>query len=117
MKLKLLLKIFLIQLSILCVIVMATWFTGKVLQALSLFLGGLIALIPNFTFSILFFQKRASKPRKILNAFYYGEGLKFLLTVVFFVLVFQWQALQPFSFFLGFMVLQVVCWITFVLQA
>jgi len=51
--------------------------------------GGLIAVIPNFVFATLAFAYMgASQAGKVLKAFYWGEAVKMLLTIVMFSLVF-----------------------------
>ncbi|MEE4244065.1 MAG: ATP synthase subunit I [Kangiellaceae bacterium] len=54
----------------------------------SLLCGGLISVIPSLLFTIKAFQHSgAQAARDVMRAFYFGEALKFLLTIVLFVIV------------------------------
>lgn len=58
--------------------------------------GGLIAVLPNLLFATLAFAKAgASAARQIQKAFYLGETLKWLLTIVLFVLVYLYLKVLP----------------------
>ncbi len=55
--------------------------------------GGGIAILPGAYFAIKVFSVPADAPLKMLaNAFYKGEALKFVITVVLFIIALQWFA-------------------------
>jgi len=65
--------------------------TQDLVVAYSLLSGGLICAIPNAYFSIKAFQHRGARAaKKIVKAFYVGEGIKILLTCAGFALVFAY---------------------------
>lgn len=81
---------------------------------ISFMLGAGISLIPTFLFGRIFFRTTGtSTARKILNTFYIGEAIKIVTTVVLFILVFQWQELEPLFLFLGFITAQLGCLLAF----
>ncbi|HXH55534.1 MAG TPA: ATP synthase subunit I [Gammaproteobacteria bacterium] len=83
-------------------------------KSISFALGAGISLFPMLLFGRLFFKTRGSPvAKKIVSAFYIGEAIKILTTIVLFVLVFQWQELAPLFLFLGFMVTQLSCLLVF----
>jgi F0F1-type ATP synthase assembly protein I len=50
------------------------------------------------------------KAKTIVNTLCYGEALKFIVTMVLFISVFQWQGVNPVPLFSGFVVAQLVYW-------
>ncbi|MCW3173093.1 ATP synthase subunit I [Shewanella subflava] len=56
---------------------------------LSAFAGGVIAVLPNFVFATLAFSHAgASASGKVVQAFFLGEAVKLLLTIVLFAIAF-----------------------------
>ena len=79
--------------------------------ALSFLLGEMVCIIPNGLFGRIFFRRTGAKSAKLItNAFYFGGSVKFLATVILFMLLFQWQGLNAMSAFLGFIAAQLVYW-------
>ena len=87
-------------------------------KGVSFALGAGISLFPTLLFGRIFFKTRntASTAKKIVNAFYIGEAVKILTTIVLFILVFQWQALVPLFLFVGFIAAQLSCLLIFSLK-
>ncbi|MBP9764520.1 MAG: ATP synthase subunit I [Gammaproteobacteria bacterium] len=81
-------------------------------------LGAAISLFPTLLFGQIFFKTRntASTAKKIVSAFYIGETIKILTTIVLFIFVFQWRALAPLFLFLGFIAAQLSCLLIFSLK-
>lgn len=78
---------------------------------LSFLLGGGIALVPSLVFAKIFFKySKGKEPHKIVNALYIGEALKFILTIVLFILAFQWKEVEGLSLFVGFILSQAIYW-------
>lgn len=83
-------------------------------KGISFALGAGISLFPTLLFGRIFFKTRgASAAKKIVSAFYIGEAIKILTTIVLFILVFQWRELAPLFLFLGFMITQLSCLLVF----
>jgi len=57
--------------------------------ALSAFLGGVVAFIPNLYFAAHIYRSSDKDARSVLNAFYRAESRKLLLTAALFAMVFQ----------------------------
>jgi len=87
-------------------------------KSVSFALGAGVSLFPILLFGRIFFKTKdtASTAKKIVNAFYIGEAIKILTTIVLFILVFQWQALVPLFLFLGFIAAQLSCLLIFSLK-
>jgi ATP synthase protein I len=82
----------------------------SVSKGISFALGAGISLFPTLLFGRIFFKSRdAGAAKKIVGAFYIGEAIKILTTIVLFILVFQWRGLEPLPLFLGFITAQLGC--------
>lgn len=82
--------------------------------ALSFFLGGMVIFLPGILFAKLFLRHSgAQSAKKVVNAFFYGESIKWLAMVVIFILVLQWSGLQSIPFFLGIILAQLIYWVAF----
>lgn len=80
--------------------------------ALSALIGGLVAIIPDACFAWMIFRYSGARAaRQIVNSFYKGAGLKFLLLIVLLSLVFMYWTVVPLAFFLAFFVAQLGYWI------
>ncbi|MCC5858864.1 MAG: ATP synthase subunit I [Ectothiorhodospiraceae bacterium] len=80
--------------SLVTVIAALAWLlaagSGSGLAALA---GGGIAILPGAYFAVKVFSVPAgAPPKQLLNAFYRGEALKFVITVVLFIIALQWFA-------------------------
>lgn len=85
----------------------ASMYLFNINAGISFALGAAISLLPTLLFGRIFFKTTdASAARKVLNAFYIGEVIKILTTIVLFVVVFQWRGLAPLPLFLGFITAQ-----------
>ena len=78
---------------------------------ISAFFGGLIVIIPNVLFALIFFKcKGAHAARQIVNSFYKGEALKIFLSIILFTLVFKFFIIIPLVFFTVFIMVQMMFW-------
>ncbi len=76
-------------------------------------LGGMITLIPTFLFAKIFLKPRGARAaKKIVHTFFIGEAVKWVATILLFVLAFQWKELQVIFLFAGFIVAQLTYWIS-----
>jgi ATP synthase protein I len=83
-------------------------------KGISFALGAGINLIPMLLFGRIFFKTQdARAAKKIVSAFYIGETIKILTTILLFTVVFQWHGLKPLPLFLGFITAQLGCLMAF----
>ncbi|SPY34175.1 ATP synthase subunit I [Pasteurella canis] len=73
--------------------------------AISFYLGAMAIFLPYCVFVFLvFFRKKQQFSNKI-TYFYYGEGIKFLLTIVCIIATFKFfSSMQPIAFFSGYFI-------------
>ncbi len=84
------------------------FFYGQI-QALSVFLGCVAAILPQMLFIYwgIFRQKSSVKNR--LNGFYFGEILKWSVTIFFIAILFNfYQSLDVLTFFIGYILFLVL---------
>lgn len=95
---------------------LALWF--GLTAAYSVFLGGLICLVPNCYFAYRAFKFRGARAaREIVRSFYVGEAGKLLLTAILFAIVFSSvKPLNALALFLGFAAIQLVNWLVPIMQ-
>lgn len=75
--------------------------------------GGLITVIPNALFVLVFFKhKGAQSAPRIVKAFYWGETLKLGLTFLLFMGVFMCLEVRPLPLFSTFILTQSVFWLS-----
>jgi len=82
--------------------------------AYSALLGGVVCFLPNLYFAWESFRHQGAQAAKqIVRSFYKAEAVKFGLTAVLFALVFALvRPLNPIYFFLTYVVVQVVHWLS-----
>lgn len=102
------LKLLLIQLGFVLAATLVALIGWGGFAAYSALLGGLICFVPNLYFTIKVFSTH--EPRQILNAFYLGEAVKLLLTVVLFMLVWRFLQTLPLAVLCGFIFTQLAHW-------
>lgn len=94
-------------------IVLALFFTmysGKY-YGLSALYGGLIGVLPAAVFALLFFRYAgASQNQLVVRSFNKGSKLKFIFTIVLFILVYKWQNLQPLVLLITYVVTLMAQW-------
>lgn len=79
--------------------------------ALSAVLGGLVCIIPNAFFANRLFKYEGARAAKqIVNSFYKGEALKFVLTIILFSVVFVVCSITPVVFFISYIVILMSHW-------
>lgn len=79
-------------------------------QAIYVFLGGLVAFLPNLYFGLKILAVSGSDAKKIVRAFYVGESGKLLLTAVLFYLILQVPDITLLPVMIGFVVTLSVFW-------
>lgn len=84
--------------------------------ALSGFLGGMAAFVPNAYFALRIAKSSGKPARKIVNAFYAGESGKLLLTAALFVLIFRVPNIQILPLFAGYAAALTVFWFALLMR-
>jgi ATP synthase protein I len=94
-----------------------TWVLVGSQQSVSALLGGLVGLLPNMLFAVLFGRKEPGKTAtQVVRAFYFGEALKLLLTALLFVIVFHLPGISALPLFIAFVAVTVVFWFSLLLS-
>ncbi|MDP5212362.1 ATP synthase subunit I [Pseudoalteromonas tunicata] len=90
--------------SVIAVVCAVFVFVGWGVNAgLSAFAGGLVSVLPNFVFAAYAFRfVGASKAKQVFASFKRGNGLKFLLTIFLFALIFKLYPVMFLPFFSSF---------------
>ncbi len=87
-----------------------TFISGKY-AGLSAFYGGLASILPAMIFALLAFKYAgASQNKLVVRSFNKGSKLKFLFTIVLFVLVYKWPNLQPIPLLVSYVVTLMAQW-------
>ena len=72
-------------------LVSSIWLLESAQAASAGIVGSLIAVIPTAYFAVkVFSQQPGSPPRRVLNAFYFGEMVRLILTATLFIIALQW---------------------------
>lgn len=107
-----LIKIIKIQCIILLILSAVVAFVYHLPTGISFFIGGLISIIPGFLFGQIFLKRTGAREAKeVMNAFYSGEAVKLVATVLLFFLAFQWHGIVAVALFIGFIITQLLYWI------
>jgi ATP synthase protein I len=90
--------------------VLFTTFLGK-FSGISALYGGLICLVTGAVFAFLAFRYAgASQNQLVVRSFNKGSKLKFLFTIVMFVVVYKWPNLQPLPLLISYFVTLMAQW-------
>ena len=89
----------------------ASYFLWDQVTAISVLIGGLISAVPNFLFGALAFKYAgAAKNKLVVQSLNKGSKLKFLTTIVFLVVAFQWTELNAVPMLVAFAATTVAQW-------
>ncbi len=106
-------RFLILQIALLFIVAFVSWAARGKEAFISSILAGVVFLLPNVYFAYKFFRHRgALMAKKIINAFYMGEAVKFILTVILFSLVFALYQVKPWPFFITYIVLQGAHWLS-----
>ncbi len=104
-------RLFFVQSIVSILVSVAIWLSYDGISARSVFLGGVIWLLPQVCFAThVFWEQRARYSRAIVNRIYRGEVLKLLLTASLFAAGFQWGQVTPGMLFVGYLLAQAIFW-------
>lgn len=95
-------------------VISAAWILAGLVFAASAFLGGVVAVLPNFYFAIRFFAHTSPRHADhIIRTFYWGEVTKLLFSAALAVAIFKlWPGITPLPFFSGFIAAYFGLWFT-----
>jgi ATP synthase protein I len=80
-------------------------------SGISALYGGLICLLPGMVFALLAFRYAgASQNKLVVRSFNKGSKLKFIFTIVLFVVVYKWPNLQPIPLIVSYVVTLMAQW-------
>ncbi|MDF2179715.1 ATP synthase subunit I [Aliiglaciecola sp. CAU 1673] len=80
-------------------------------SGLSVFVGGVVSILPNTVFALLAFRYAgASHNQQVVRSFSQGSKFKLALTIFLFVAAFQWPELQVLPMFGGFIATTISQW-------
>lgn len=98
----------------LVLIISVGWILTDNVKAISLGLGGILCLLPNWCFyRCVFKYQGATSARAIVRGLYVGEVLKIILTFCLFIFVLRyiiWASIL--HVFIGYIVLQLIFWVS-----
>ena len=87
------------------------WLIWGVLAGKSALIGGLVALLPNFVFTLYAFRfAGARQVQQVYSSIKRGAGLKYLLTILLFALVFKSTSVMLLAFFSIYLLVMCVSW-------
>lgn len=80
-------------------------------SGISALYGGLICLFPGMVYAFLAFRYAgASQNKLVVRSFNKGSKLKFIFTIVLFVVVYKWPNLQPLPLLISYVVTLMAQW-------
>lgn len=102
-------KQILLSLIIVVISCILSWAVWDDKTSFSMFIGGMIAIIPRVVFAFKAFKySGASASEKVVEAFFSGVKIKMVLSAVLFVLAFKFLVIVPVPFFIMFCVVMVL---------
>lgn len=102
-----------LQIVVMLALILVALATSGMFAAKSALAGALAFIIPNAVFVHNVFQYQgASAAKKIVRAFYKGEGVKLLLSILLFSIIFNFVKIAPLVFFGVYFCMQMLAWFT-----
>ncbi|WP_372766571.1 ATP synthase subunit I [Pseudoalteromonas sp.] len=90
---------------------LVVWLGWGVLAGKSALIGGFVALLPNLVFTLYAFRfAGARQVQQVYSSIKRGAGLKYLLTIVLFALVFKSSVVMLLPFFSAYVLVMIVSW-------
>ena len=110
-------RIIMMQLLIAVVVSLAFWLLSGFKAGYSAAAGGAICIVTHALFAAkLFSYSGARQAQAILNAFYYGEALKLILTALLFAGIFYFGEVAVLPLFIGFIATQFGNWLALIVR-
>lgn len=106
-------KLEIVQLTLTLILALSTLAIFGKKIACSVLLSGVVAFIPSLLFARKLFQYQGARSAKqILRAFYLGEAIKFVMSILLFTLVFIFFRVNAPAFFLTYIVVIMTHWLS-----
>lgn len=103
-----------VQLVVMLVLTTIVFVVGGVCAAKSALTGAFAFIIPSTIFGCMVCQyKGAREAKKIVRAFYKGESIKIIFSVLLFAIIFNFIKIMPLVFFCVYFCMQVATWFAF----
>lgn len=109
-RLSLVKKILLIQFLVALLVSLAFVLVNSWGYAVSAFMGGLAAFLPNVYFAMRVSWSQGQDAKKIVNAFYAGEAGKLILTAMLFIAIFQLPNVHLVALMVGYVAVLSIFW-------
>lgn len=101
----------LVQISIVLILSALFLLKNDTSSAFSAIVGGLICIIPGWYFAFQAFRYSGARAAKqIVLRFYWGEAVKYLLTIMLFALAFKFLPISAFACFVSYIAAQLALW-------
>lgn len=105
-------KIFLYQCTTALISALIGLLIWNQLQAISIFVGGFICMFSHLVFGLMAFRYAGgSKNKQVVKSFNQGLKLKLALSIIFFVVAFQWLTLPFLPLLAGYFLVQISQWL------
>jgi ATP synthase protein I len=99
------------QAIVILIVSILLYFLSSKIVAGSFLWGGAICIIPNIYFAHkLFAQTGALAAKRIIASFYICEVVKFIITILLFIVAFKYFNTNKLAIFLGYIVAQIAFW-------
>lgn len=98
------------QLAVTIAVALTMYVLAGLETAYSALTGGLISVIANFYFAIQMFAGARKSPRQLVTAFYVGEAVKILITIVLFVFAIKVMQVLFLPLFITYVITLLVYW-------
>ena len=106
-----------VQAIVTLVIAIVTGIVTDTKIGISVFFGALISLLPNIIFAIFAFRfSGARHNQQVARSFSQGAKVKLALSIILFVIAFNWLEASPQALFAGFAVATVSHWLALLQQ-
>nr|WP_239031284.1 ATP synthase subunit I [Pseudoalteromonas sp. MMG024] len=90
---------------------LVVWLVWGVLAGKSALMGGFVALLPNFVYTLYAFRfAGARQVQQVYSSIKRGAGLKYLLTILLFALVLKSSTVVLLPFFSVYVLVMIVSW-------
>jgi ATP synthase protein I len=109
-------KILALQVMVIVVITAGFYSVGGESSAISPFLGGIAAFIPNVYLAIRMARTAGQPAQKIVRSFYAGESGKLILTAILFYLIFQRSDIELLPLLTGYVAALSIFWFALLIR-
>ncbi len=102
-----------VQTIVILLLSVSLYFLGNKIIAFSFLWGGAICIVPNVYFAHkMFAQTGAKAAKQIVASFYLCEVVKFIITIILFIVAFKYFHTNKLAIFIGYIIAQITFWFT-----